>query len=267
MDAPATPGLTTLRVSAHYLAERLDVRSVEDGDALARSPLVLRLTDDSWAVLFRYGAAVLVGMEPGEEAAFLAGLEPHLTGTFEQKQVEELTLVVDPDHDEGFDQSGALWIKAIDPGHLQVIAEVLAKSTALAHYEIEVGEVFTQLEPLLEGMRHRPRRRRGQEKVLVQLSQALGTQARIMGRLEVREKPEITWDDPAIDRLYERMAGEFELVERDQVLTRKTDFISDSADVLIGMAQHWQTLRVEWYIVILIVFEIVLFLYYDLVLR
>jgi uncharacterized Rmd1/YagE family protein len=256
----------TLRVTARYLGDRLDVRGLAGAGALAWSPLVLQVREGGWAVLFRYGAVVLVGLDASEEQTFIRTLEPHVTRPHAEAQIEEIRLAVDPRRDEGLDPAGVLWVRDTDPPHLQVVAEAIAKSAALAHYETEVGSVFTELEPLVAGVHRGWRGGPGKGKILAQLSHALNTQARIMGRVEVTEKPELTWDAPELDRLYERLAAEFELVERDEALTRKTDFMSQSADLLMGMAQHGQTLRVEWYIVILILIEIVL-LVFDLFAR
>jgi len=44
-------------------------------------------------------------------------------------------------------------------------------------------------------------------------------------------------------------------------LERKLDLISRTAETLLGLLQDKRTLRVEWYIVILIVVEIVLYVY------
>ncbi len=252
--------MTRLTVTAHYLGERLDTRALSDVQAQGWSPLVLPVRDGAWAVLFRFGAVVLAGLDASGEEAYLETLKPHVVRPHDSVEVERLPVRVDPERDEVLDKAGTLWLREVDAHRLQVVAEILAKSAALAHYETEVCGVFNDLEPLVAGVRQR-RARAGKKEVLTHLGHALNTQARIMGRVEVAEKPEITWDDPQLDRLYERLATEFELAERNQVLTRKIDFISRSADLLIGMAQHRQSLRVEWYIVILIVIEILLLLF------
>ena len=82
-----------------------------------------------------------------------------------------------------------------------------------------------------------------------------------MGRVEITEKPEIVWDDMELDRLYERIATEYELRDRDLALARKLDLISRTAETYIDLVNHRQGLRVEWYIVVLIVLEIVLSLW------
>ena len=82
-----------------------------------------------------------------------------------------------------------------------------------------------------------------------------------MGRAEVAEKPEITWDDAELDRLHERLGVEYELHDRDVALSRKLDLVAHTAQTYLDLLQNRQSIRLEWYIVILIAVEIVLILY------
>ena len=75
------------------------------------------------------------------------------------------------------------------------------------------------------------------------------------------EKPEILWEHPELERLYQRMADEYELRERHAALERKLELIYRSAETLLDLLHSKRTLRVEWYIVILIVVEVLLTLY------
>ena len=75
------------------------------------------------------------------------------------------------------------------------------------------------------------------------------------------EKPELLWEHPELERLYHRLEGEYELSERHMALERKLDLLSKTAETLLGLLSTKRSLRVEWYIVILIVFEILLTLY------
>jgi uncharacterized Rmd1/YagE family protein len=86
-------------------------------------------------------------------------------------------------------------------------------------------------------------------------------QASTVGRVEVAEKPELTWDNPDLDRLYERLCVEYELHERDLALTRKLDLISRTAQTYLDLLQNRLSLRVEWYIIILIMVEVILLIY------
>jgi required for meiotic nuclear division protein 1 len=58
-----------------------------------------------------------------------------------------------------------------------------------------------------------------------------------------------------------KLAEEYELKERGAALERKLDLVSRSAGVLVDLLQNRRALRVEWYIVLLILIEILLYLY------
>jgi len=80
-------------------------------------------------------------------------------------------------------------------------------------------------------------------------------------RAEVGEKPEVLWENPELERLYPRLAEEYELRERHLALERKLDLIARTAQTLLDLLQHQRSLRVEWYIVVLILVEILLTVY------
>ncbi len=53
----------------------------------------------------------------------------------------------------------------------------------------------------------------------------------------------------------------FRILERYTALNRKLELVSRTVETALGLLQARRSLRVEWYIVILIVFEILLTLY------
>ena len=80
-------------------------------------------------------------------------------------------------------------------------------------------------------------------------------------RVEVVEKPDLLWDEPDLERFYARLEDEYELRERALALERKLDLVSGTASTALDLLQNRRSLRVEWYIVALIVVEILLTLY------
>src|ERR1700727_733127 len=81
------------RVTAHalHLGDRINTMGFED-EALSAVPLAVRVGKAGIAVLFRYGVAVLIGLSPEDEAAFLERLKPRVGGTLDR--FEEETAVV-----------------------------------------------------------------------------------------------------------------------------------------------------------------------------
>jgi uncharacterized Rmd1/YagE family protein len=86
-------------------------------------------------------------------------------------------------------------------------------------------------------------------------------QHQTIGRVAVGEKPEVLWERPDLERLYLRLEEEYEIPERDQALERRLSLIRRTAGTALELLNNRRSLRVEWYIVLLIVVEIFVMLY------
>jgi uncharacterized Rmd1/YagE family protein len=245
---------------ALFLGEQLDLGALEKADCLATTPLVVTAGENGCAVLFRYGAVVLFGLEPVEEASFLTYLKPLVVGPFNSPETEDVRLSIDANA-TGRVENGMIWLREFSIEPLQIVADVLAKSVVLEHYEVGTGRVFDQLEPFAAELQRSTKNERQGKELLRQLGRALSIQHKIVGRVEIIDKPELLWDTPDLERLYLRLEDEYEIRERHIALERKLDLISRTAETVLDLLQHNTGLRVEWYVVILIVVEILLSLY------
>jgi uncharacterized Rmd1/YagE family protein len=251
---------THAHVRARFVGSRLNLRQFETGKPLAVHPLTIRVGERGVAVLFRFGAAALVDVSPIEEAAFYETLAPFVSEPEERPETEEVEIEIRADGPEQIDENGRLALRALDLERLRVVAHVLAKSAVLSSYEQRATAMFDRIEGLADELRRGSRVRRGRQ-LAREIGDLLLAQARTVGRAEVAEKPELIWDDPALDRLYEHLAAEFELRERDRALARKIEVASNTVETYLGLLLSRQNIRVEWYIVVLIVIEIALTLY------
>ena len=80
----------------------------------------------------------------------------------------------------------------------------------------------------------------------------------MVGRVQVNDTPDLLWDRPDLERLFARLRDEYEILERFTALNRKLELISRTVETVLDLLQNRRSLRVEWYIVGLIVFEIAL---------
>ena len=250
----------TLQARALLVGHRLDLRRLQQVHPLATTPLTLEVAGGGLAVLFRFGAVVFFDVKPMQEAAFLEDLAPFVAEPLAQPETEALDIVVDPTRPEGLDQTG-LAVPEADLARLQVVADILAKSVLLAEQEARVASAFDRIEPLAEQLQRQGRGTRSNRELTRYIGEMLLIQHRTVGRAEVGDKPDILWERADLERLFQRLDAEYELGERRQALQLKLELIGDTAQTLLDLLQNRRSLRVEWYIVILIVVEIVLTLY------
>lgn len=255
----------SLKIRAYFLGQKIDLRSFHSGDALAVEPLMIALGDRGAAVLFDYGVAVLMGVSAVEEAKFLADSQGLVVTPFATPETEDAEVRISPGHTNpgspGKVEGDVIFLSEFDLPSLQLVASVLAKSVVLAEYESGAAQVFDQVEPFAHSLQTRNFRRGRGTELLQQIGNSLMIQHKIVGRVEIVDKPELLWEYPELDRLYARLEDEYEIRERHLALERKLDLVSRTAETALEI-QHQNTgLRLEWYVVILIVIEVLLSLY------
>ena len=74
---PLPPTRCTAR--ALLLGERIDTAGLERSDLISTAPLAFRVGTNGYAILFRYGVVVLIGLSPIEEDEVLRGVRPRVT--------------------------------------------------------------------------------------------------------------------------------------------------------------------------------------------
>ena len=248
-------------IKALYLGERLDTRGIEAEEAVGIAPLALAPTDQSVAVLFRYGVVVLFNVDAAAESALLGRLKTLIEGPFPTPETDSSRLQVSADAEARTDISGTIYVRAATTERFQLVADVLAKSLVLAHYEARVAGIFDRIEPLAATLHQKGRAGAYGVTLMRHIGDVLQMQHRMVGRVETGEEPELVWEHPELERLYLRLAEEYELRERSQALERKLDVIARTVETLLGLVQNRSSHRVEWYIVVLIVIELILSIY------
>jgi required for meiotic nuclear division protein 1 len=260
--APSALGISApVTARALLLGERIDTRGLEDREPLSRVPLVVRVYEGGLAVVFRYGVVVLINVAAEAQEAFATRLEPRVHDPFRERESDEVRVLVQPESDEQTDLDGTISIKELTLERMQLIADILAKSLVLSHYETAVASALDRVEPLAERLGSSGRIGSRGRFLLRHIGSVLLVQHKTVGRVEAGEKPDLLWDHPELERLYARLAEEYELRERARALDRKLEVISRTVETVLDLVQQRSTLRVEWYVVALIVAELVLGIY------
>lgn len=258
-NAPDVPA-ARLTARAMLLGERIDTAGLERSDLINTTPLAFR-AGAGYAVLFRYGVAVLVGLSPVEEDEVLRGLAPRIVGRFERIEDESSLVEVAPERDDQITPGGPIVVKDLSAARLVIIADVLAKNVALSRDERQVSQVFEVIEPFAAELAQRGRPPANRRGMLRLIGRALLLRHHMSGRVEVEEKPDVLWDRADLERLYARLADEYELKERAGVLARKLAVIGETAQALTDLIDAERNLRLEATIVLLIVVEILITFY------
>jgi uncharacterized Rmd1/YagE family protein len=255
------PAGASLMLRAHLLGDRIDLRGLEHEQPLALAPVIIRVGEAGHAVFLRYGIVVTCNVSEPEERSLLASVRHLVTEPLETPEVDQVQAVVRADADDQIDPAGRIILKEFTASRLQIVADTLAKHVILSHHEGRVASVFDRLEPLAGTLGRTGRTSPDAEPLVRQIGGVLLVQQKMVGRVEVAERPEVLWDYPDLERFYARLEAEYELRERGRALDRKLELLFRTAETLLRLVEARRMLRLEWYVIILIAIEILLSLY------
>ena len=247
---------------ALLLGHRIDTAGLEKNrEMLSRAPPAFGVGDAGYVAIFRYGVVVMINLTPGEEREFLDELHARISGANARAEEEIAQLELTQGTEDRVPPGGPIALKSFSADRLLLVADTLAKSVALARDEHEVAHVLDLVEPFARKLASNGRVPGARRNVIRMIGMSLQVQHRLSGRVAIDDKPDALWERFDLERLYTRLENTYELKDRAATLTRKVDFIRQTAQSLADLIDAARSLRLEIAIVLLILFEILLNLY------
>jgi uncharacterized Rmd1/YagE family protein len=143
---------------------------------------------------------------------------------------------------------GVAVLLGASPDAERALRERLSARTGNPYDSVESEELDIRIDPARpEGLKH--------------IGAMLLIESRMVGRAQIGDKAELLWDHPELEGLNALLEDEFEIHERLAALDRKLELVARTERTIVDLISTRHSLRVEWYIVSLIVLEILLTIY------
>lgn len=249
---------------ALQLAERIDLKGLERPEQFSSNPLAFKAGSGGTVVLFRFGAAVFIGLNPLEEEAIVKDLAGRLIDPLEERETEAVQIVVKADGDDQPLPNGTICLKSDAPERLLLLAEALATSVAFAYDERRISQAFDKVVPIASSLKRRKLLAGSQGNLVEQIGEALLIQQRLAGRVELADRPDVLWDHQELERFWVKLTDEYDLGPRARAVGQKLAVIRETADTMADLLSTRTSHRLEWYIIVLICLELLLGLYNQL---
>jgi uncharacterized Rmd1/YagE family protein len=225
-----------------------------------RTPHELRFVppDGGTVFLFPFGAMVFlnVSAETREnELSRLRRLQPALSSPTVIS--EEFTVRASQNQPSQV-VDGALVLDRMTEARAGVIALIVAQSAAMEYYERTIDGMFEETARQVLRLESHGTTAWKTRPLHRFIGSALVTRHEVLSVLHLLDKPDEAWDDPEIDRIYDRLRAEFDLSDRYRALEIKLGSIQESLELVLDAIRDRRLVLLEAAVVLLIVFEIVL---------
>jgi uncharacterized Rmd1/YagE family protein len=225
------------------------------GARLAPHELLLALDSGGDLRVYPFGVIVFRNAPPAEREAQLARLRAACPKLTTETVREDFAVREESGARLGLVE-GTLVLDRFTPERSSVVSLVVAQSAAMEYYERIVETLFVRTNALVERLE-----RRGDVPLLTRplhrfIGEAIGTRTEVLSVLHLLDKPDATWEDPGMDRIYGDLREEFDLIDRYEALEQKLRSVQEALELVLGVARDRRLVFLEIAIGLLILFEL-----------
>lgn len=211
------------------------------------------------ASFFPFGVVVLQDVPATTHAELLTLVKPHLDDGGKGTLVAEESFEVQEDAAAKVSMNeGHLMIDALNADRAGVIALTLAQSVAMEYYEAIIEKMSEETGKLVERLRRHgsaPHRIRKLHKFI---GEAVSTRNEVLSVLHLLDKPDATWEDAAMNRIYDDLRAEFDLSDRFSALETRLRSLQEALELILDVVRDRRLVFLEATIVVLILIEILM---------
>lgn len=248
---------------AFYVARELPVNKVKEVlkyklISEKRERLVFEIAPKNYLFVYSFGALVFYDVEEVMIVATIKNLRGLKVEILKEKITDDYIVV---EHLKNAVEFNQIKLKSVDLEKLKLVAWVLAQSVALEYYENQVDLIVNGFSSLNKQLSEK-----GKLSVSArQLMKTVGSNnmiiEAIISKLSLLEEPASAWESEEVEWLFYRMHYMFDIEERFKHIQYKLGFIQDNSEVLLEVLGSRRGAMLEWIVIILILIEIVIFVY------
>jgi uncharacterized Rmd1/YagE family protein len=254
-------------LQADYFVGQIDLKAFcathPQHPVLGTNPLVLEPHPGSFVFLSRFGAVVFWNCPTAlirqvhDELRSLPGLNQ-----LEEQARDFLKVRIGAAEDTvGFSE---VRLQGFTLEKLRIVSLALAQSVALDHFEGEVSRAMARFRPVVETLSHDGRLVLPHQEVLRLVGFSLEVRAAVLDNLTLFDDPPETWESESLAHLDSALYGQFDLAERLGAIREKLSYLQDAGATFLGLLDTRKGRKLEWIIILLIFFELLLFIWKDL---
>ncbi len=256
-------------LNAYNLGREIDLEEIDKKLGIPlylkkRREVILKKNDEEFIFIYYFGAAVLFNVPEAEQKKLVDQILKQAVKIKEERTSEEYNLIVGDSDVIDYDEAT---IDKFSVKKIGVIAYILAQSVAIERLETVVEESLNKIEDINKYLEAGGKLKLSNKDILKLIGQNSNIIRETIANLSLLDKPDVVWEHKGLEKLFISCRTMFELDDRFENLKFKADYIQNNLKTITDVLTSKRLEVLEWAIVILIVIEILLYLFEIVYLR
>lgn len=223
---------------------------------VAKDEITARFPDGGIAIGFDFGAVTFFGCEAARDGIVAAITKQLSDGEPHAPLTEEIPIDVQPGRpvEVRFDR---VMVPELTRSVIGVVGLLLAQSAAMDYYDEDVAEILARTGAITRDLATRGRLRGRVVHLVRFIGTCIHTRNGVIETLALFDKPDVTWEEEAIDKLFIRLREVLEIDDRFRAFEYKLRMIQDNLVLLVDLSRQRHTFWLETTVLLLILLEVI----------
>ncbi|KGO88793.1 RMD1 family protein [Flavobacterium suncheonense] len=216
---------------------------------------------DRFLYLFDYGVVVFANYDAVAKSEFLNFLKPYALNPVFLDLTEEYQIETDAGYPKTMVKNDRVVVPKTDADTLRIVMLNTGQSVALEYYEKLTDELITSSKHYILKLERRGKLNISKKELLKYIGKVLNVKNSIVDNLYILDDPNLVWDNEELNLLNKNLKANFDIIPRFKDLDYRLQIVEDNLTLFTDVLNVRESARLEWIIIILIAFEIVLTLF------
>ncbi|MCE1189072.1 MAG: RMD1 family protein [Ignavibacteria bacterium] len=246
-------------INAFQVAEQLQIKAIKKnfaGTLVSGNSyeLFYKLDTDSYLYIFDYGVIVFSNCDEVEMSRLLDYLRQFTVNEFEQRYSEDFTILIE---ESGLQFSfNELRVSKVTEDLLKMVMLNVGQSVALDYYSDMTQRLLDDNTTVIASLEKTGKLHATQKQLLRFIGQSMNIRTRIIDNIYILDEPETIWENEELNKINQGLRETFDLRTRFRDLDYKLQLVKDNLELFTELAQHNESKRLEWIVIILIFIEV-----------
>ena len=257
-----------IKIEAVQIAESFNIKKFRaefraEAESATNSEVFYVIADTNrFLYVFDYGVVVFANYDELAKSEFVRFVKNYATTLVELDLFEEYRIELDTKLHKPIVKNDYVSIHHVDPSVLRIVMLNTGQSVALEYYEMLTDDLITSSKLYIQELEQRGKLSISKTNLLKYIGKVLNVKNSIVDNLYILDDPNLVWDNEELNLLNRNLKANFDINTRFKDLDYRLQIVEDNLKLFTDVLNVRESSRLEWIIIILILIEILIALFF-----